>query len=121
MNTILNSTARRDIDSYIHPYTNLKSHLDAGPLVITRGEGVRVFELVGDAQQVDPATGKRLDHFAAGLAHYRDRRWKEAADAFAAAAAMGDAPAQVFAERCQHYRADPPPPDWDGTYVMQTK
>ena len=84
-------------------------------------EGVRVFELVGDAQQVDPDTGKRLDHFAAGLAHYRDRRWKEAADAFAAAAAMGDAPAQVFAERCQHYRADPPPPDWDGTYVMQTK
>ena len=48
MNTILNSTARRDIDSYIHPYTNLKTHLDAGPLVITRGEGVRVFDDQGN-------------------------------------------------------------------------
>lgn len=38
-----NSTAQRDIESLIHPYTNLKVHQDIGPLVITRGEGVRVF------------------------------------------------------------------------------
>jgi len=38
-----NSTAQRDIDSLVHPYTNLKRHLDNGPLVITRGEGVYVY------------------------------------------------------------------------------
>lgn len=38
-----NSTAQRDKDTLIHPYTNLKAHLDTGPLVITRGEGVRVY------------------------------------------------------------------------------
>jgi 4-aminobutyrate--pyruvate transaminase len=38
-----NSTAQRDKETLIHPYTNLKAHLDSGPLVITRGEGVRVY------------------------------------------------------------------------------
>ncbi len=31
----------------LHPYTDLKTHLDVGPLVITRGEGVRVFDEAG--------------------------------------------------------------------------
>ena len=44
MTQLLNSTARRDIDSYIHPYTNLKTHQDNGPMVIARGDGVRVFD-----------------------------------------------------------------------------
>lgn len=48
MNTILNSTARRDIETYVHPYTNLKTHQETGPLVITRGEGVRVFDEQGN-------------------------------------------------------------------------
>jgi len=38
-----NSTAQRDIETLIHPYTNLKVHQNTGPLVISRGEGVRVF------------------------------------------------------------------------------
>ncbi len=38
-----NSTAQRDVESLIHPYTNLKTHLETGPLVITRGDGVRVY------------------------------------------------------------------------------
>ena len=41
--TLPNSTAQRDIESLIHPYTNLKAHQDSGPLVITRGEGVYVY------------------------------------------------------------------------------
>ncbi|MEG3617935.1 aspartate aminotransferase family protein [Magnetovibrio sp. PR-2] len=38
-----NSTAERDVESLIHPYTNLKTHLQRGPLVISRGEGVKVY------------------------------------------------------------------------------
>jgi 4-aminobutyrate--pyruvate transaminase len=39
-----NSLAARDIRGVLHPYTNLRAHEQAGPLVITRGEGVRVFD-----------------------------------------------------------------------------
>ncbi len=42
-----NSSAERDVASYLHPFTNLKTHREVGPLVITRGEGVRVFDETG--------------------------------------------------------------------------
>jgi len=42
-----NSAAARDIASVLHPYTDLKAHLQNGPLVITRGKGVRVYDESG--------------------------------------------------------------------------
>ncbi len=39
-----NSLSAIDIASHVHPYTNLKKHRQKGPLVITRSEGVRVFD-----------------------------------------------------------------------------
>ncbi len=42
-----NSAAARDIANVLHPYTDLRAHLTTGPLVITRGEGVRVFDDTG--------------------------------------------------------------------------
>jgi 4-aminobutyrate--pyruvate transaminase len=43
-----NSAASRDIANYLHPYTNLRAHEETGPLVITRGEGIRVFDDSGN-------------------------------------------------------------------------
>jgi 4-aminobutyrate--pyruvate transaminase len=42
-----NSAAARDIAHALHPYTDLKAHLEVGPLVMRRGEGVRVFDEAG--------------------------------------------------------------------------
>jgi 4-aminobutyrate--pyruvate transaminase len=42
-----NSPASRDIASVLHPYTNLDRHAEVGPLVITRGEGIKVFDEAG--------------------------------------------------------------------------
>jgi 4-aminobutyrate--pyruvate transaminase len=39
-----NSIEARDIATIVHPYTNLKLHESVGPLVVTRGEGVRVWD-----------------------------------------------------------------------------
>ncbi len=39
-----NSAAARDIANVIHPFTDLKTHLETGPMVISRGKGVRVFD-----------------------------------------------------------------------------
>ena len=43
-----NSTAMRDVASVLHPYTDARAHQQNGPLVITRGEGVRVFDDQGN-------------------------------------------------------------------------
>ncbi len=42
-----NSAAARDIAHVLHPYTDLRAHQSVGPLVIARGEGVRVFDDAG--------------------------------------------------------------------------
>jgi 4-aminobutyrate--pyruvate transaminase len=39
-----NSAAARDIANLIHPYTDLVVHQEVGPMVISRGKGVRVFD-----------------------------------------------------------------------------
>ena len=41
--------AARDIAYSAHPYTNLKRHLQTGPLVITRAEGIHVYDEDGNA------------------------------------------------------------------------
>ncbi|MFO1153424.1 MAG: aspartate aminotransferase family protein [Rhodospirillales bacterium] len=40
--------AARDIACSAHPYTHLKRHLQTGPLVITRGEGIHVYDEDGN-------------------------------------------------------------------------
>jgi 4-aminobutyrate--pyruvate transaminase len=44
MNVLPNSAAARDIANQIHPQTNLRRHAETGPVIFTRGEGVRVFD-----------------------------------------------------------------------------
>jgi len=42
-----NSAAARDIAHALHPYTDLVTHQEAGPMIISRGEGVRVWDDAG--------------------------------------------------------------------------
>ena len=52
-----NSPAARDVAYHVHPQTNLRKLRDEGPLVVTRGEGCRIFD----------ETGKDYIEAAAGL------------------------------------------------------
>ena len=45
----LSNSAMRDIETLIHPYTNLDTHRKVGPMVIERGEGVHVYDGRGKA------------------------------------------------------------------------
>ena len=41
------SLAQRDIETLVHPYTNLALHREKGPLIIERGEGIYVWDKDG--------------------------------------------------------------------------
>ncbi len=43
----LSNAAIRDIETVIHPYTNLAAHRESGPLVLERGRGIRVWDTSG--------------------------------------------------------------------------
>jgi 4-aminobutyrate---pyruvate transaminase len=44
MNELANSPHARDIAHMLHPYTNLATHAEKGPLIIERGKGIHVFD-----------------------------------------------------------------------------
>ncbi len=43
----LDPAQQRDVGSLVHPYTELAGFRDTGPTIITRGEGIRVFDNQG--------------------------------------------------------------------------
>ena len=47
MTTLSNSLAQADIATALHPYTNARRHEERGPLVISRGDGIRVYDEAG--------------------------------------------------------------------------
>ncbi len=66
---------------------------------------------------------KVLDLFAEGRKSYKLMQFDEARKHFAQALKIDpeDGPAQVYYMRCKHYIDNPPPEDWDGVFVMQSK
>jgi len=44
MNTANRSYASRDIEHCIHPYTNLALHREKGPMILTHGKGIYVYD-----------------------------------------------------------------------------
>jgi 4-aminobutyrate---pyruvate transaminase len=44
-----NSAFSRDVAHVLHPYTDLKKHQQSGPLIIVRGDGIRVIDEQGKA------------------------------------------------------------------------
>jgi adenylate cyclase len=78
-------------------------------------------ELGGDPnfQELHALTTKMLQY-------YREQNWTQALDALApcrkAAEGFGiGALYEMYAERIEAFRRDPPPPDWNGVYEAETK
>ena len=85
-------------------------------------EPVVIYELYGYGR-VEAQTERLLAAFRHGLAAYKQRQWSEAMIAFQEALSIDadDEPARLHLERCQTYQITPPPDDWDGVFVMNTK
>jgi tetratricopeptide (TPR) repeat protein len=58
-----------------------------------------------------------------GLDLYKDRKFTEALKYFKKALeiAPDDGPSHMYEKRCKEFIENPPPPDWDGVYIMKTK
>ncbi len=89
-------------------------------------QAIRIFALVGNADvaaepwfRAAEATQRAL------LAAYRNRDWEAAAAQVAELREAADgrfiALADLYQERIDDFRADPPPPGWDGVYRALTK
>ena len=89
-------------------------------------EPVAIHELLDYAGQDGSAQrdwADLLTLFESGLQAYRAQKWDFATEIFEALLERypDDKPSQVFLARCREFSQQPPPPSWDGVYVMKTK
>ncbi|WP_338827698.1 adenylate/guanylate cyclase domain-containing protein [Bradyrhizobium sp. 27S5] len=92
-------------------------------VVMGQSQPVAVFEIIGKKDELTPAQTELRQHYADGLAAYRDRRWDDAETAFAAALAAvpGDGPSIAMKTRVAGFMQNPPAADWDGAWHMEQK
>jgi len=86
-------------------------------------EPVKVFELIGLADEVSETIRQAVQAYESGLARYRAQEWDVAEAAFrdCLANAPGDKPSQVMLERIVAFRQTPPETGWDGVWVAGSK
>jgi len=53
----------------------------------------------------------------------KDRKWDDAISQFKMALTTdsNDGPSKTYVNRCNEFKASPPPENWDGVYVMKEK
>ena len=92
-------------------------------LVEGKHEPQHVYEVLGRQGEVPLPILAMAEHYAQGLADYRERNWQAAKAAFKAAleAVPEDGASLVFLHRVQHLEAKPPPPDWKGVWTLTEK
>ncbi len=92
-------------------------------VVMGQSQPVAVFEIIGKKDELTPAQTELRQHYADGLAAYRERRWDDAEQAFTAALAAvpGDGPSIAMKTRVAGFMQNPPAADWDGAWHMEQK
>lgn len=102
-------------------------HIEVRELDLLQVKGretpVRIFELLGRKGEIGDELAEALRVFSEGLEHYRNRRWEQAMDAFERVQQLkpGDGPSMTFTRRCEIFRQEPPPVDWDGVFRLTSK
>ncbi|HXC51115.1 MAG TPA: adenylate/guanylate cyclase domain-containing protein [Candidatus Limnocylindrales bacterium] len=83
---------------------------------------VRIYELLGRAADAS-RWNDLIARFDAALALFRARRFPEAESAFATVLEKypEDGPSRLYISRCRIFAASPPPENWGGVTVMETK
>jgi adenylate cyclase len=92
-------------------------------IVYGKKEPVGVYELVGRKGGVAESKLKAIRKYEEGLKLYWERKWEEAAAALKECIAMDpdEKPAKVILERVEHFKSNPPPPEWKGEYERKSK
>jgi adenylate cyclase len=95
-------------------------------LVVVKGktEPVAIYEILAYHTETSfPNIAEVLGLFKDGLSNYRARRWDHAIRLFTEVLTLNpnDKPSQLFIARAEHLKQNPPPDDWTGVWVMESK
>ena len=94
--------------------------------VVVKGktQPVSIYEILDYHDETSfPNIAEALQTFKEGLSAYRHGKWDKAHLEFAQCLELNpaDKAAQLFMERCEQLKAEPPAGEWRGVWVMKTK
>ena len=92
-------------------------------LVVGKAEPIVVYELLARKGELDEALVPVMKYYADGLELYRVRQWDHAIATFRKGLTINpnDGPSKSMIKRCQEYKENPPPDDWNGAFQLITK
>jgi adenylate cyclase len=84
---------------------------------------VAIFEPVKQRDKLSKDDKSLLLRHKQALAVYRNQDWDSAErEFFALSQASGNKPLyEIYMQRVNHFRKEPPPPNWDGVFTFTTK
>lgn len=87
-----------------------------------KNQPIAVFELVDTMENISPEKLAQIEIFERGLSIYFQRNWTEALEVFQTCAEdFKDTAAKTYIDRCIKFQKTPPPPDWDGAFILVSK
>ena len=83
---------------------------------------VRIYELIGEKKDSEKWEGC-IKIFEEGLVNYKQSLWDDAILSFRKVLEIqpGDYPSEMYIERCENLKQNPPEDGWDGVYTMTKK
>ena len=100
--------------------------------VVGKKEPVTTFDLLGIKGKTHPVLVQLKTTFHEGLALYKDMKWDDAIAKFQESLELEykrypdlkgkkTNPSEVYIERCNNFKENPPPEDWDRVYTLTSK
>lgn len=85
--------------------------------------GIEIFEVIGILANITPDMQNALDTYNKALDYYLEQRWDDAYDLMNHLAQKYPDKKiyQIYIERINEFKSNPPPEDWNGIYIHTTK
>jgi len=87
--------------------------------VVGKSKSERVYQILGEKDQVSKEEQKSVAAFHEALDFYRNRKWDEAVHLFKKM--KDDRLSALYVSRIEQFRQNPPPDDWAGVYDLTQK
>ncbi|MEE9465868.1 MAG: adenylate/guanylate cyclase domain-containing protein, partial [Candidatus Neomarinimicrobiota bacterium] len=96
--------------------------------VMGKTEAVETVEIMGLKGELTSQLSQMRDTYQTAMEAYRQQKWDEARQLFEEAEKSEEVftkrpgnPSLVYIQRCNHFKANPPGPDWDGSWALTSK
>ena len=96
--------------------------------VVGKAEAVETVEIMARKGGLPADLLAMRDTYQEGMSLYRKQQWDRARKKFEESERLEEVfprrpttPSQVYTQRCDHFKANPPGSDWDGSWTLTTK